>query len=305
MLVTDIEIFNTVKAEFAAAQQSIFVASAYCTKKAFDSLNSAASTKAADKVLVVRWEPYDLLQGASDLEVYLTAKKFGWRLFINSRLHAKTAIFDKKRVLIGSANYTENGMGLTGPRANLETVVKVDATPELLGWQKKILEDSIEITDELYELIAKEIAAFDPQWKPKINFSFTENLQQKMREKQGALFTKDFVFCKVPQLLQTSFGDDVDHDRELLGIGENASLEEIAAAFRKLKIFKWAEETIDKELFFGTFSKIMHDALQDDPKPYRQSVKSLVANLIEWLTVLYPEKFKQERPNYSTRIVRI
>lgn len=305
MLVTDIEIFNTIKAEFAAAQRSIFVASAYCTKKAFDSLNSAVSAKAADKILVVRWEPYDLLQGASDSEVYLTAKKYGWRLFINPRLHAKTAIFDGKRALIGSANYTENGMGLTGPRANLENVVKVDATPRLLAWQKEILQDSTEITDELYELIVKEIAVLDPEWKPKINFSFTEDLQQKMREKQGALFTKDFVFCTVPQLLQSSFGNDVDHDRELLGVGENASLEEIAAAFRKLKIYKWAEEIIDKELFFGAFSKIMHDALQDDPKPYRQSVKSLVANLIEWLTVLYPEKFKQERPNYSTRIVRI
>lgn len=305
MLVTDIDIFNTVKSEFASARQSIFVASAYCTKKAFDSLNSTVSAQATDKVLVVRWEPYDLLQGSSDLEVYLSAKKFGWRLFINPRLHAKTAIFDGKHVLIGSANYTENGMGLTGPRANLETVVAVEATPKMLAWQREILADSIEITDELYELIVKEIAAFDPEWKPKINFSFTEDLQQKMKEKQGAIFTKDCVFCKVPQLLTSSFGDDVDHDRELLGVGENASLEEIAAAFSKTKLYKWIDENLDNELYFGTISALLHNALQDDPKPYRQSAKSLVANLIEWMTALYPQKFRQERPNHSTKLVRL
>ncbi len=305
MLLTGIDIFDSVKSEFAAAQRSIFIASAYCTKKAFDSLNSALSGNVANKVLVVRWEPYDLLQGSSDLEVYLTAKKFGWKLFINHRLHAKTAIFDNARVIIGSANYTEAGMGLLGPRSNLETDVAIPVTPEISAWQQNLLKDSIEITDELYELMAKEVAAFDPEWKPKISFSFTEGLQKKMREIQGALFTKDFVFCKQPQLLLSSFGDDVNHDLQLLGLTPAASMKDIAAAFSRLKIYRWMEEQLETELYFGRISALLHDTLQDDPKPYRQSVKTLVANLIEWLTILYPDKFRQERPNYSTKIVRI
>lgn len=305
MLQTGIEIFNSIKSEFAVAQKSIFVASAYCTKKAFDSLNSAPLRKEAKKVLVVRWEPYDLLQGSSDLEVYLSAKNLGWKVFINQRLHAKTAIFDDARVIIGSANYSESGMGLHGLRSNLETAVHTPCTPEFLAWQDELIQDSIEVTDELYELISKEIAAFEPEFKPKIAFSFTQELQQKMRASQGAVFTNDFVFCKVPQLLVTSFGDDVDHDLKLLGLSAGASLEQIAAAFRKLKVYRWIEENLETELYFGPFSALLHNALQDDPKPYRQNVKSLVANIIEWLTILYPEKFKQERPNYSTKIVRL
>ena len=305
MLQTGIEIFNSIKSEFAAAQKSIFVASAYCTKKAFDGLNSEPLRKDIKKVLVVRWEPYDLLQGSSDLEVYLSAKKLGWKIFINQRLHAKTAIFDDTRVIMGSANYTESGIGLLGVRSNLETVVNIACSREFLAWQDNLIQDSIEVTDELYELISKEIAAFEPEFKPKIAFSFTEELQQKMRESQGAVFTNDFVFCKVPQLLVTSFGEDVDHDLALLGLTAGASLEQIAAAFSKLKIYRWIEENLETELYFGQFSAILHNALQDDPKPYRQNVKSLVANIIEWLTALYPEKFKQERPNHSTKIVRI
>ena len=184
-------------------------------------------------------------------------------------------------------------------------MVKVDATPEIIAWQDSILKDSIEITDELYELITKEIAAFTPEWKPKIAFSFTEELQQRMREIQGALFTKDFVWCKQPQLLNTTPDDNIEHDLELLGLSADASLEEMAAAFSKLKIYHWIEKNLEKELYFGQFSALLHDALQDDPKPYRQNVKSLVANLIEWLTILYPKKFRQERPNHSTKLVRI
>jgi hypothetical protein len=305
MLQTGIEVFNSIKSEIAASQKSIFLASAYCTKKAFDSLNSAPPRKNVKKVLVVRWEPYDLLQGSSDLEVYLSAKNLGWKVFINQRLHAKTAIFDDVRVIIGSANYTESGMGLHGLRSNLETVVQIPCTSDFLAWQDELIQDSIEVTDELYELISKEIASFEPEFKLKIAFSFTQELQHKMRESQGALFTNDFVFCKVPQLLVTSFGDDVEHDLKLLGLTVGASIEQIAVAFSKLKIYRWIEENLQSELYFGQFSAVLHNALQDDPKPYRQNVKSLVANIIEWLTILYPEKFKQERPNYSTKIVRL
>lgn len=305
MLLTGIEIFEGFKTEFQSAERSIFLASAYCTKKAFDGLNSAAPLNAEKKALVVRWEPYDLLEGASDLEVYLSAKQFGWRLYINQRLHGKIAVVDDARVIMGSANCTESGLGLLGARSNIEANVKLPVNPEILKWQDDLLKSSVEITDELYELITKEISAFDPAWKPKIAFSFTDSLQQKMKEVHGGLFTKDFVWCNSPEQLGKQSGDDVNHDLELLRLTASASREEMRASFERLKIYRWLDENVETELYFGELTKMLHTDLQDDPKPYRKSVKILLANLINWTTFLFPDRFRQERPNYSTKIVRI
>lgn len=305
MLITGIEIFEGFKTEFRSAERSIFLASAYCTKKAFDGLNSTLSARAGNKTLVVRWEPYDLLEGASDLEVYLSTKQFGWRLFINQRLHAKLAIIDNARVIMGSANCTESGLGLLGARSNLEANVKMTISPEILKWQADLLNDSIEITDELYELISKEISAFDPEWKPKIVFSFPDALRQKMKEVHGGLFTKDFVWCSTPEQLAKQTGEDVNHDLQLMRLTPSSSRDEMRAAFERLKIYRWLNEAIETELYFGELTKKLHTDLQDDPKPYRKSVKILLANLINWTTFLFPERFRQERPNYSTKVVRI
>lgn len=141
--------------------------------------------------------------------------------------------------------------------------------------------------------------------KPKIVFSFTDTLQQKMKEVHGGLFTKDFVWCNSPELLAKQTGSDVNHDLELLRLTPSSSREEMRAAFERLKIYRWLDGSVETELYFGELTKKLHTDLQDDPKPYRKSVKILLANLINWTTFLFPDRFRQERPNYSTKIVRI
>ena len=80
------------------------------------------------------------------------------------------------------------------------------------------------------------------------------------------------------------------HDLELFGVvnAHSKDLEkEIKENFLKSKIFNWLitrlKKSENQEIYFGSLSSIIHNSLLDDPKPYRQDVKKLQANLYSYI----------------------
>ena len=73
-----------------------------------------------------------------------------------------------------------------------------------------------------------------------------------------------------------------------------------------LKIYKWILNELNKaenkELYFGTLSSLVHDALIDDPKPYRKSVKELQNNIYSYLEVIKDKEIFFDQPNHSVRM---
>ena len=71
-------------------------------------------------------------------------------------------------------------------------------------------------------------------------------------------------------------------------------------------IYKWLfneiNKTESKELYFGTLSSLVHEALIDDPKPYRKSVKDLQKNLYSFLEIIKNKEIFFDKPNHSVRI---
>ena len=57
-----------------------------------------------------------------------------------------------------------------------------------------------------------------------------------------------------------------------------------------------------KCLYFGALTEKLHNALVEDPKPYRREVKELLSNLLSWVEELEMEEIVIDRPNYSQRI---
>ena len=60
----------------------------------------------------------------------------------------------------------------------------------------------------------------------------------------------------------------------------------------------------EKSLSFGAISSRLHNAILDDPIPYRKEVKVLVANLYSWFELM-PETFEVSRPRHSQVIRKI
>jgi len=77
-------------------------------------------------------------------------------------------------------------------------------------------------------------------------------------------------------------------------------------AFKDTVFYRWLikrlTDTPSHEVYFGELSAALHDALADDPKPYRQTVKGLLSNLLGWITVLEIAEVRIDAPRYSQRV---
>ena len=82
---------------------------------------------------------------------------------------------------------------------------------------------------------------------------------------------------------------------------------ELKESFLQSKIFNWLVEKLkaeeNKEIYFGRLSSIIHDSLVDDPKPYRQNVKELQANLYTYIKHFKPSRVIYDQPNVSERLL--
>jgi hypothetical protein len=234
--------------------------------------------------IVSRWRKGDILSGSSDLEAYHFIQSFGWQLYIDQSLHAKALLIDSQDLIMGSSNYTANGLHIFDTGNN---ELNVHFTPSIEDVNKiyKYVDDALLLTKPLWEAMKKELE------------SDSENTQSKQIE-----WSQDILNCFIPVIDSLwvsecfklyapdfkTFSDqteDYAHDLNLLGT-QNPTIADV----RKTKIFQWLDNLVTKQtrnLNFGFLSECLHDTLIDDPKPYRKEVKHYVATLFSWV-----EEFK-------------
>ena len=97
---------------------------------------------------VTRWSPGDLSAGVSDASVREHVIGRGGRFLLHPTLHAKYYRFDDV-VLIGSANLTQSGLGLTS-NPNLEILARPAGDFDRVGFERSLLRQSRVVSDAEY-----------------------------------------------------------------------------------------------------------------------------------------------------------
>ena len=103
-------------------------------------------TREVSLVCITRWNPHDLVTGASDVECRTIVVEQGGSFRLHPSLHAKYYRADNM-VLIGSANVTSSALGWT-PQANLEILCRPENDFDADAFQYSLFEGSREIDDE-------------------------------------------------------------------------------------------------------------------------------------------------------------
>jgi len=144
------QIKNQIKSEITTTTDDLQIISAYCKENAVQFIQNSITAPIRNKRLMVRFTLDDILYGASDLSIYKYCKTNGWKLYLRFDLHAKTYIFDKKRCIIGNANLTSRGIGIS-QTANYEiaTFAKMDNKEQLKI--DRLFSNAILVTDELFQ----------------------------------------------------------------------------------------------------------------------------------------------------------
>lgn len=284
--------------EVSRASDNLQIISAFCKLPAIKFIDENISRPIKSKKLMVRFLLSDILHGATDFELFDYCKANGWQMYVRFDLHAKTYIFDRKRCILGSANLTSKGLGLSlHGNYELSSFAAVDDSD--LKKIDALFDNAVLMTDELYVAMKADYETAQNNQKPAKIFKWNNTIEQKFNPKIDLLFTYDFPSTPAPDF------SDVNNF-EFLEINYIPSQDELKQAFRWSKAFLWLYNYIsscpDKTSYFGGVTAALHNALISDPKPYRKEVKDLLANLFGWVQVLNIKEMTVDIPNHSQRV---
>lgn len=264
--------------------------------------------------IVARWRLNDLVLGASDLEVYNYLKEKGIKFYINRDIHLKLILADDKKALVGSANITNSGLGYSA-HPNVEAVVEIPFSKELEKDVLHVVDNSIPMTQDLFEEISTRVKELK-----KISHEFIaqqkaiDSVEGKIKfpkTEADKIFFDDFPQTGSPNDLLRSIREGILdksylHDLRLFGLeqrdAKNITKDDLFRSFASSKSFSWQEKNIPSNVLFGMYSKILHDELADDPKPYRKDIKKLVQNMFAWTNNLSNKYHLKNHPHTKTLI---
>lgn len=298
-LLNTYEVKRQIAQEVSSATDHVHIVSAFCKVNAMEFIDSHVKNTLQTKKLMVRFLLSDIMQGASDFGLYEYCKSHGWQMYVRFDLHAKTYIFDRKRCILGSANLTSRGLGLS-LHGNYELSSLADVDESDLQKIDTLFDNAILMTDQIYEIMKSDYENAK-QNTPNVSAAskWSDIVERCFNPKVGPLFTYDFPSEKVPKL------DDIS-TLEFLQISRVPSKEELKQAFRWSKCFLWLYNYVnscpDQTSYFGSVTAALHNALINDPKPYRKEVKDLLANLLSWIQILDIQDVCIDVPNHSQRI---
>ncbi|MDO8565662.1 MAG: hypothetical protein Q7S04_00560 [Candidatus Moranbacteria bacterium] len=261
-------------------------------------------------IVVARWKISDLVFGSSDIEVFEYLKSLNHSFYINNKIHLKVIIKDKRNILIGSANITGSGLGLFDS-SNIEAIAIESLDEKYLPSVYSILRESIEVDDVLVNTISEKLEGFQNvrEEKDKITAELGELEKQIFIKKKKGILVYDFPFTGSPAVLlkainEKDINDTVQHDLQVLKLTtREINLSLLREAFLTSDAYIWQEQNIPEEALFGKYSELLHNALIDDPKPYRKQVKELVVNMFVWTSEL-SDDYVIKKYNHTQSLVR-
>jgi hypothetical protein len=303
---------NLLGASLKNAKKSVIILSAYVKEVGVQWMQKQITNSSVKCTIVARWDKGDLAQGSSDLGCYHLAKERNWDFKILKDLHAKVMLVDNKDLFLGSPNLTGHGMSLV-PVSNKEIGINTLALESDLKIIHQFIEDATLINDQIIKDLEK--------WKKnlpeiqKISIpSFPKSVQNIFKERFDKIWVHNFPWSKIEVLLKNynQKDENIIHDLELFGLKSIDYLKlemELKRNFEQSKIFNWLLEKIkkseNKEIYFGSLSSIIQDSLVDDPKPYRQNIKLLQANLYSYIKYFKLNNIEIDIPGARSERIRL
>ncbi|MBT2679277.1 phospholipase D family protein [Bacillus sp. ISL-35] len=296
MIIHNSEILEKLILETISSKEEILILSAYIKLNTLKMLDQKLDPNVKQKKIMVRFRLNDLIVGSSDIEIYNYCKENNWRLYVDTDLHSKIYIFDRKKAIIGSANLTSSGMQVS-QHSNIESAVFTEVTGEEEMKINKMFDEAVLLNDKIYSSMLKQLSRTPRNGVLEEKLEWNDDLKKQLKPKEHFLWISDMFSSESPFNLD-------QHDLELLelGISQKKSLESIKDCFIRSKPYKWLKSVIKEEIYFGELTSKLHSSLIDDSRVFRKDVKVLLSNLLNWVTELEIEELIIDRPNYSQRI---
>lgn len=274
----------------ASNAKEIVIISAYITDSAINWMLEKIP-KTSSVCVIAKLSPQDLASGASTFDAIRNLLNNGHEIKLLANLHAKIYLIDKKDVFVGSANLTSNGLKLFG-NGNIEASIKTNITPDILEFINNIRTKSIEITFDILDKMEREIKVCKSEHMP---LQWDDEIIKPVLH----LWTVDMFQDEV----NTTNIINKDDRILLFGNTEDNNANNIENCFKETKVYKWLisklKEEKDRGLSFGAISEKLHNEINDNPAPYRKTIKQYVKCLLSYCKLFALDEIEISRSNYS------
>lgn len=279
------------------------IISAFITQPATRWLSDLITDNQPTVQLVGRFTPLDFIKGASDFSALRDCINRGYAVKALTNLHAKIYQVDDDTIFTGSANLTGKGLALVNV-SNLEACSKVHACEKSKSFIKIIVDSAIELTAEVINEMEEYISKISKTNNPEFQMDWPEEIITRVHR----LFVSD-----LPLSAPGNFVSEYEVNPSLpFALIENVrdDFELSSKLFKSSKAYRWIfkqiiENKSDRDLGFGVISNMLHEALADDPAPYRQEIKNLQANLYTYLKVYAKDKIEIYTPGRKSEVIKL
>lgn len=264
--------------------------------------------------IITTWNLRDLQFGSSELKLYKYCKNNNIYLFLNNRIHLKAIINDYSNCLFGSANITKLGLALNS-KYNYELSIEINELKvEEIKYFKKILKNSILLTDSIYEKFKLELNKLDPikdfkevdlsDIKSDSEFLISALPMSRNIEVLYKIYSGNSFEGFTNEEIQCAIHDIVLYDIPK-GLEEKEFISYLKNRFFESEFIIKLLEFIDDEKYFGAVKAWIQNNCQDVPVPSRRSLTKNIQVLYQWIVKLSDGKYNVDRPHYSERIFRV
>ncbi|MDB4902211.1 MAG: hypothetical protein JWQ63_1492 [Mucilaginibacter sp.] len=269
------------------------------------------------KTVVVRWEPRDLITGASDLEIYSYLKEKGITLYRNPRVHLKAFVHDGERAFFGSANISQRALNnppLLNYNYELATVVENLGLDERLYFNL-IEAESVLITDLIYEQIKSQLPEKIASFPKESDFDIAIQYPDKNYSISSLPMTYNVE--TLYRIYETHEGlHEVElscslHDLALynlpLGLPLDEFKKQLKVSFFNHPFIREFLRNVDNEgeIYFGGAKDWIHRNCSDVPTPRKWEITENIQILYRWITALGEGIYQMDRPSHSERLFLI
>jgi len=303
-------IHDAIEQRIQLGDKLLLIISPFIKHGALDRLLVTDSFDEETKV-IVRWQPFDILNAVSDLSIYHLLEARGVSLYRHEHIHLKLYVFDSNIAFHSSGNLTDRGLGYSKP-GNVEIGCFIELNNEDWSSIYTLIGHSLLVNDAIYE----QFVEFARNHKLPLAGSATLDLKIPGTE---PFLTSSLPAVKTPQdLLAWSIAgvDRTDpeavrrfiHDVQLYNIPtslEESRLEDyLRQSFISQPFVMDIVAHIEEEgsVHFGGINNWIHAHCADVPLPYRWEIKETTNTLYNWLNY-FIEEISWDIPGKHSQVI--
>ncbi|HZH31872.1 MAG TPA: hypothetical protein VEY11_13995 [Pyrinomonadaceae bacterium] len=302
----------------ATGQTSLHVVAPYIRVEALNAI--LANVQLQNVTIVTTWKTADVLNGASDLDLYPYLRSRNWYLYLHPSLHAKLIVTDLSNAIITSANITKSALGLAA-KCNVECAEYVESlsSSDRL-WLLGLVAESLLVQDEYYFNFSRHV---DSQ-RPNLSQDSVEEFDRSAFVERQWFLLSSLPMSYTPETLLTcleviSKGEEAKldptdltcalHDATLFSLDSAATRDENERRLRENffahPFIHAFADYVHPRKFFGETKAWIQNNCTNVPVPRRRDLTGHVRVLFDWFVALGRGEYLIERPNYSECLVHL